>query len=402
MPTLADKLREHRKARPTLTLAMIVKNEAETLEKCLRLARPHVDEIVIVDTGSTDGTQEIARRYADTYDEIEWPNSFSKARNHSLDLVTGDYTLIVDGDEYIEGAENWQRIHRTIRRPGLVGAQLIQHNLMGEEGLLRANREWADRLFLSHPAIRFVGRVHNQIMQSIQNYIRTHGGEVHRVGADIMHGGYALDKERAREKYAPRIELLRAEYGEPRSEITRAYYGYQLGVMLTALDEWESSLDVLEEIDYERLTRENAYHARLKAAESALHLKHPGRAAWHGDKALEINRDEPVAYFLTALALLRAGEVLNGLLLLTEAYTMNEAQEGAVRFVLQPTYVLGILGKLCAGAHLDEYAAAFNELKDGDPPQPDAVQAVLEHFKTKLILAEAQQAEVAGESSAAA
>ena len=91
-----------RKHDARLSLCMIVKNEAETLEKCLRLARPHVDEIVVVDTGSTDGTREIARRYADVYDEIEWPDSFSLARNHSFDLATGDFIMCLDGDEYIE------------------------------------------------------------------------------------------------------------------------------------------------------------------------------------------------------------------------------------------------------------------------------------------------------------
>ena len=92
---------------PTLSLAMIVKNEAEHLEKCLSTARPHVDEIVVVDTGSTDGTQAIAQRYADVFEEIEWPDSFSVARNHSMDKASGDYILILDGDEHIPDDEQW-------------------------------------------------------------------------------------------------------------------------------------------------------------------------------------------------------------------------------------------------------------------------------------------------------
>ena len=101
---------------PTLSLAMIVKNEAEHLEQCLSTARPHVDEIVVVDTGSTDGTQEIAQRYADVFDEIEWPDSFSVARNYSMDKASGDYILILDGDEHIPDEEQWRKLRACFAR----------------------------------------------------------------------------------------------------------------------------------------------------------------------------------------------------------------------------------------------------------------------------------------------
>ena len=71
----------------TLSACMIVKNEEKDLERCLKSVRPHVDELVIVDTGSTDRTVEIAEYYADKLRFFEWTGDFSAARNFSMDAV---------------------------------------------------------------------------------------------------------------------------------------------------------------------------------------------------------------------------------------------------------------------------------------------------------------------------
>lgn len=392
MPNFADRLRDNQREQPTLSMPMIVKNEAETLEKCLRLARPHVDEIVIVDTGSTDGTRAIARRYADTYDEIEWPDSFSKARNHSLDLATGDYILIVDGDEYIEGAEHWQKIRRALHSEGLVGAQLIQHNLLGEEGLVEANREWVDRLFLNHPDIRFMGRVHNQIQPGIRAYIEANGGHFGKLSVDIVHTGYALPVEDKKDKYGTRIELLRAEYEDPRSEGFKAYYGFQLGVVYAALHEWEKAAEILEKIDYSQLSETNAFYARLKAGRAASNQDDMERALYHGDQMLALERSEPVAYYFMGLALLKTGHPADGLLMLLEAQRINSQVE-EIRYKLNHSKVLGMLADLCERAGWEKYAAAFKKLSEQEPLRLEEMEVLIERLKTQIILAEQQHAE---------
>ncbi|MEW6327176.1 MAG: glycosyltransferase [Thermodesulfobacteriota bacterium] len=84
-----------------LSLCMIVKNEGAYLSKCLNSVRSVVDEIVIVDTGSTDRTIEIARNYGAKVIEHPWNDDFSEARNVSLDHATGDWILVLDADEVI-------------------------------------------------------------------------------------------------------------------------------------------------------------------------------------------------------------------------------------------------------------------------------------------------------------
>ena len=85
----------------TISLCMIVKNEEDTLSRCLSSAKSVVDEIVIVDTGSEDGTREAAARFTDKIFEFEWIDDFSAARNFSYEQATMDYILWLDADDIL-------------------------------------------------------------------------------------------------------------------------------------------------------------------------------------------------------------------------------------------------------------------------------------------------------------
>lgn len=83
----------------TISLCMIVKNEEKTLARCLDTVKDIVDEINIVDTGSTDRTKDIAKKYTDRIFDFPWNDSFSDARNESFRYATKDYILYLDADD---------------------------------------------------------------------------------------------------------------------------------------------------------------------------------------------------------------------------------------------------------------------------------------------------------------
>ncbi len=85
----------------TISLCMIVKNEEDVIERCLKCAKEIADEIIIVDTGSTDSTVEIASRYTNQIYYFDWVDDFSKARNYSFSKATKDYIMWLDADDII-------------------------------------------------------------------------------------------------------------------------------------------------------------------------------------------------------------------------------------------------------------------------------------------------------------
>src|SRR5437763_17156194 len=87
---------------PTVGLAMIVKNEEQTLSACLGSVSGIVSQIVIADTGSTDATIEIARKLGATVVSVPWENDFARARNAALQLMQTDWILVLDADEEID------------------------------------------------------------------------------------------------------------------------------------------------------------------------------------------------------------------------------------------------------------------------------------------------------------
>src|SRR3989338_7436069 len=86
----------------TISLCMITKNEEQFLEQCLNSVKELVDEIILVDTGSTDKTKEIAGKFTDKIFDFQWCGDFSAARNESLKHAAKDWILVLDADEQLD------------------------------------------------------------------------------------------------------------------------------------------------------------------------------------------------------------------------------------------------------------------------------------------------------------
>src|SRR5690606_25783460 len=86
---------------PCIAATLIVRNESRCITRCLDSVRPWVDRILVLDTGSTDDTVQLAEHGGAKVHHLAWPGDFSAARNHALDLADADWHLILDADEWI-------------------------------------------------------------------------------------------------------------------------------------------------------------------------------------------------------------------------------------------------------------------------------------------------------------
>src|SRR5208282_6889122 len=145
-----------------LSLCMIVRNEEPLLPGCLESVRGVVDEIVAVDTGSSDATPEIVRTHGGLLLRHTWRDDFSAARNVSLDGATGDWILCMDADERLRPEEHG-RLRRLIERSASEDAFLVPIRSETPTGVQLTR---GHRLFRNRKGIRFSGRIHEQISPS--------------------------------------------------------------------------------------------------------------------------------------------------------------------------------------------------------------------------------------------
>ncbi len=347
--------------RPTLSLAMIVKNESKHLDQCLRLARPWVDEIVVIDTGSTDGTQEIARRYADVFEEIPWPGSFAEARNYSFDRAHGDYILVLDGDEWIESEDQWRLLVVTTWTLGAACIQLRIRNLLPAGQLIQADTLLQERVFKNDPALRYEGRVHNQIMGAVARYCADTGLQVYNLPVEVTHVGYMLSREESTAKYTCRLELLEAEIREAATPLDRAYYEFQLVSVLMTIGERRRAVDLVNRIDHALLNEINRFYCHMIGAQVNRDAGDYGLALAHADRMLAVNAEEPMAYFITGYLLLESGRVQDGLRFIKEAYNKNEDGKLSARFTIARGPYMSYVAQVCEGAGRWERARFFLE-----------------------------------------
>lgn len=145
---------------------MIVRNETLFLKNCLRSVSGQVDEIIIVDTGSSDNTMDIAHDFTEKVFSFPWQEDFSAARNYALQMATGDWILSLDADEELVWlTSNEQPLKNLIvQNPTIEAFLLPLDNPISNSG--EYNRYCVLRLFKNNGKYRFKGKIHEQISVS--------------------------------------------------------------------------------------------------------------------------------------------------------------------------------------------------------------------------------------------
>ncbi len=191
----------------TVSLCMIVKNESKVLSRCLDSVADLVDEIVIVDTGSTDDTVAIARLYTDRVYDFKWIDDFSAARNYAFSLCECDYIYSADADEILndENREKFRILKETLD-PEIEIVQMYYGNQLENGTVYNFDRELRPKLFKRVRKFTWIERVHETVrtdpvvfdsdIEITHKPLSNHASRDYRVFEDMIRNG---------EKFSPRL-----------------------------------------------------------------------------------------------------------------------------------------------------------------------------------------------------
>lgn len=219
----------------TLSLCMIVKNEEKNLSRCLESVKDMVDEIIIVDTGSTDRTVEIAKSFEAKVFHFKWTNSFSEARNESLKYATKDWILILDADDEFckEDKEKFKELLNNSPEDNFLYffETLNYCGSFPDSNNISVNLN--PRLFKNNYGYTYSGAVHNQLI-NIKNKVKDINYSIR-----IFHYGYLDSNIKAKDKRKRNISLLEEQL---RNDPNNKYANFNLGNEYFALDDIPKAL----------------------------------------------------------------------------------------------------------------------------------------------------------------
>lgn len=150
----------------TVSLCMIVKNEERVLARCLESVRECMDEIIIVDTGSSDATKEIAARYTDKIYDFEWIDDFAAARNFSFSKASMDFAMWLDADDVFLEADKNAFIELKNSIPENVDVVMLRYHTAFDEEGKPVFSYYRERLIRKGTVSFWKGRVHEVIVHT--------------------------------------------------------------------------------------------------------------------------------------------------------------------------------------------------------------------------------------------
>lgn len=329
----------------TLSVCMIVKNEEEHLVKCLKSIRDVVDEMIVVDTGSTDRTKAIGTAFGAKVFDFPWTEDFSAARNHSLAQATGDWILILDADEVISNLDHkllLKTINRKNKRP--VAYTLMTRNYLkktGTAGWIENDGSYPDeetgvgwhpsdkvRLFRKSRFARFENPVHELLEPSL---IRA-GVPIEKCPIPIHHYGRLNNDKlltKGREYYLLGRKKLEERGGDYRALKELAIQAGELSRYDESIDLWQQAL-VLRPDDVEALFNLAFQYMQVKKYQEALQA---------AKRSVELSPGTKDAVLNYALCEMFTGNVLKTTAILEESLT-GKNDNPIMLAVLGSTYLI--------------------------------------------------------------
>lgn len=224
----------------TINLVMIAKNEERCLKRCLESARPLVDEIILVDTGSVDKTKQIASEFGAKLFDFQWVNDFSAARNFALQQSDSDWNLVLDADEYLaEGTR--KELNSFLETPNQLGA-IQRRDAYPDNGEISYGISYTTRLLPR--GVFFTGKIHEQVDSSLP-----------RIPLPLVfdHDGYMFVNKSERN-----LPMLIAELTDHPDD---SYLLYQIAATYRNLNQFQQAAEYFQQF-YQKTSHHENYWVR--------------------------------------------------------------------------------------------------------------------------------------------
>jgi tetratricopeptide (TPR) repeat protein len=219
---------------------MIVRNEAEALPSCLKSVSGIVDEAIVLDTGSTDLTVQVARSCGAVVYETAWQNDFALARNECLRYAQGEWVLVLDADEQFLRATA-PALATLMQEPDHLVVNLVRE----EVGASQSPFSLVSRLFRRHPAIDFTRPYHAMIDDRVEALLakEPHWKIVTLPDPAIRHEGYRPGTIAARDKFERARQSMERFLSDHPHDV---YTCTKLGALQIEAGNWASGMELLE------------------------------------------------------------------------------------------------------------------------------------------------------------
>jgi tetratricopeptide (TPR) repeat protein len=334
-----------------VSLCMIIKDEEKYLARCLASAKPIVDEMIVVDTGSADRSKDIAVTFGARVYDYDWQNDFASARNFSISKASGEWILILDGDEVISPLD-YERFNKIVaKKPGTPVAYSITTrnyskvpNIVGwvpndgrypaEEAAIGWLPSEKVRLFYGMDQIRFEGAVH----ELVDPFLKRNGIEIKKCSIPVHHYG-RLDKEKLDRKGEIYFDIGRKKLSEKGEDINALR---ELAIQATILEKNQEAFELWQRLLALNPNSKLAAIAYVNMGTIYNRMERFEDALDAGQKAVACDPDLKEARYNLAMAELHCGNALNTIRILEDLLSAFPDYPPA-QFILSAAYC-------CAGS----------------------------------------------------